>query len=664
MSNERDENPAIKPKDLVFILAIAGRIDAQSRILAKKLDDDRKIYQTYAVLDSLSSSYSMFKYFFDVCNGGSSDVMHDVMMSPGGIAVIVSETLFLVGFSLLAARFDSEKEDSYKKALATAWPYFRDIIKGLKNAYKGWRSALVAISLLGGHDFRYLVNPVGVALGIFAAANRFWSRRMVEQRKVMMNINAELLLEIRKLDALSEHEYASYLQRIQYQDFRSRSTAFVSVSLGGLIDGLYLYVGVLGLAPLPTPLFIAMVALCTFYALTCIITRLYEEYDFQLRLFITQSKCKIALTAKELETAYNNLQEINSRPISKDGDTDTINQLKSQISLLIFRFQQERITLQAQTNRTYLTAALLGIKNGLYAYGALASILFLLGSLLILSGMAFPPVLLVISICTGIIFLTGFLIHALYTNYKHLNKQPIVRSNYEQLLGMASTLKLEGACILDKELFLSSVQEGLSLDSSPQSFFQEWLEIIRSLFSGFGKGQKFIDFSGNFLQEADDQGHYHDTPIMYVLALASALVFGFSLALRALARGFGRTPLGQADLLVDENKTDFNEDVSTKTRAEPESGLGYDEPGSMDRLFSTTHDMSPANAPPQPDTTSLTPPATPKVVLGQSSDPGFFARIRHTLPPSMSSPNLAGTEKTAPVPTGTIEGLGSGHYTF
>ena len=68
MSLKSDDNQALKPKDLVFILAIAGRIDAQSRLLAQKLDKDRPCLLRYAALyDSLSSSYSMFKYFFDLC---------------------------------------------------------------------------------------------------------------------------------------------------------------------------------------------------------------------------------------------------------------------------------------------------------------------------------------------------------------------------------------------------------------------------------------------------------------------------------------------------------------------------------------------------------------------------------------------------------------------
>jgi hypothetical protein len=196
MSLENDESQASTPTDLVFILAIAGRLDAQSRIfaenvevdcsiycgyavldplysmfkyffdaclnlagyiseksrlLAQKLDKDLSIYYCYAILDSLSSSYSMFKYFFDVfISSNDPNAMHDLMMTPYGLIAIVAESLFLVVFSFLAAKFDKEKEGTLKKYIAVAWPYFRDVMKALKNAYKGWLSAVFVISFIGG----------------------------------------------------------------------------------------------------------------------------------------------------------------------------------------------------------------------------------------------------------------------------------------------------------------------------------------------------------------------------------------------------------------------------------------------------------------------------------------------------------------------------------
>lgn len=568
MSLESDENQAINDVDvdLVFILAIAGRIDAQSRILAEKLDKDRSIYYAYAVLDSLSSSYSMFKYFFDLfIANNDNDLMHDIMMTPGGIIAISIESIFLVTFSVLATHFEKEKSDSFKQFISTAWPYFRDVMKGLKNAYKGWRSAIVAISLIGGVDIKYLIAPVGLILGIFAAANRLWLRKMVEDRKVMMTANAELLLEIIKRRTLTHEESEKYLSQINRQTLTTRSLAYAAVAAGGFIDGLYLYVGVLGLALLSSPMLTAMAAICAIYTVACIVTRLYEEYDFQLRLLITHTKCELALITKEVETSYARLLALKNKTNKKLEDLIAIHCLEMEVCNLINKFEEKRDLLKNQTTRSYLSAALLGLKNGLYAYSALASILFLVGSILVLCGTAFPPALLISCVVLGLIFMIGFTGHSLVTTYKHLNKEEESEDRpYHELIGMKNSILEGNAKYLEEESFHKSIKDGLFLDSSPQSFFQEWFEVFRSLFSGFGKGQKFVDFAGNPLMEPDEQGHYQDTPVMHVLAGISALFFGSVLAFRALARGLGRPPLGQVDLAADIDAQPTSKQVMTK----------------------------------------------------------------------------------------------------
>ncbi|WP_298624287.1 hypothetical protein [uncultured Legionella sp.] len=550
MPHKNDENQELQSGDLVFILAIAGRIDAQSRILAERLDKDRSIYYAYAVLDSLSTSYSMFKYFFDMFLATRDvDLIHNIMLTPAGIIAISLESLFLVGFSVCATHFEKEKEDPLKQFIAAAWPYFRDVMKGLKNAYKGWRSAIVAISLIGGLDLKYLIAPIGLVLGIFAAVNRFWLRKMVEDRKIMMTNNAELLLEIKKLQSLTQEECELYLSQLKYQSFSTRSMAYAAVAAGGLIDGLYLYVGVLGLAALSSPWLSVMAVICSVYTVACIVTRLYEEYDFQLRLFITQTKCELLLIAKQLETSYERLLQLRNKVDKTIEDLIAIHALELETCQLINKFEDKRKLLAAQTTRTYFSAVLLGIKSGLYAYGALASTMFLVGSILILTGTAFPPAMLIGGVILGLVFMVAFSIFFLVSTYNHLNKKNNdgVRP-YHELIYMRNDLQNEQAFYLDADTFDQSIKDGLSFDSSPQFFFQEWFEVFRSLFSGFGKGKNFVGFAGNPLQELDENGHYQDSPIMHVLSVFSALFFGTVLALRALARGLGRTPLGQVNL--------------------------------------------------------------------------------------------------------------------
>jgi len=121
MSCESDDSQPLDQKDLIFILALAGRIDAQARMLAQRLEKNRIVYYSYAVMDSISSSYSLFKYFFDVCIGGSADDLHELMLTPEAIAFIVVETTFLVGYSVLACHFYNVKEDNYKKDIAESY---------------------------------------------------------------------------------------------------------------------------------------------------------------------------------------------------------------------------------------------------------------------------------------------------------------------------------------------------------------------------------------------------------------------------------------------------------------------------------------------------------------------------------------------------------------
>jgi hypothetical protein len=572
MAQVSDDNQPLKHKDLIFILAIAGRIDAQARLLAKELDKGQYVYYSYAVVDSLSSSYTMFKYFFDVfISTNNTDLMHEVLCSPVGMFTVALESIFLVAYSFFAFKYDNEKEDKFKKFIATSWPYFRDVMKGLKNAYKGWRAAVVAYSLIGGIDAKYLIVPVGLFLGVLSAINRFWIRGMLEDRKKMMISNSALLTEIKKLSSLTHEEHEEYLKRIQYQSLDTRRGALFSAAAGGIIDGLYLYVGVLSLATLAPPTLTIMATICVFYTLATVITRLYEEYDFQLKLLITHSKCKLALTSKELETCYANLLLLKSIENKSHKDFMEIYRLEQEVKDLINQFEEQRKILIEQVNRGYYSSFLLGLKNGLYAYGALASIMFFVASAIALAGIAFPPVLLIACVSLGLIIIAGFVAEAIISDQWYSKKDDTKKEEhlYHNILELKDELEhSSNSTLLSKDEFKNAINDGLDIKPSPQYFYQEWFEVFRSLFSGFGKGQKFVTFAGNSFQEMDDQGHYHDTFIMNCLAVASGLLFGAVLALRALARGLGRQQLGQVSL-ISESETSSPLPPTEQTEKQP-----------------------------------------------------------------------------------------------
>ncbi|KTC83296.1 transmembrane protein [Legionella cincinnatiensis] len=551
--SRKSKDSAPKSKELIFLLAIAGRIDAQSRLLAQKLDKNRYVYHAYAILDSLSSSYSMLKWFFEVCMPSNDpDVMHDILTSPEGIAAVSAEALFLVSFSFLASVYDGEEKNPVKKFIASAWPYFRDVMKGLKNAYKGWKSAVQVLGIISEADLKYMVVPVGLVLGVFAAVNRLWIRGMLESRKKKMNENKELLIEIQQLNSLTPLDREYYLSHIAHQDEEERIHAYLAVGAGGLLDGLYLYIGVVSLSVLAPPLFLAMSILSAVYALSCVITRIYEEYDFQLRLMVTQTKCQLALVTKEMELAYAKLLSLEEKKDKTLEDKLEIKRLKMEVCGLLKNFEELRQTLKDQTTHSYLTAGLLGMKYGLYAYGVLTSILFMVSSVFLVTATVFPPALLAAFIISGLVLMAGFTAYTLRAHYQHLKKQEKAQEEehpYQQLVEMKKNIEADGeaAEILNSDSFGASVKDGLALDPSPQYFFQEWFEVFRSLASGISKGKSFSNFATTPLQEADSEGHYHDTPIMGILAAANAVLFSLVLGLRALARGLGRPPLGQVN---------------------------------------------------------------------------------------------------------------------
>ncbi|CAM2846411.1 hypothetical protein [Legionella worsleiensis] len=614
MSLTSDEHQTIKPVDLVFILAIAGRIDAQSRIFAEKLHEDRTIYHAYAVLDSLSSSYSMFKYFFDVfVPDGTNDSMHELMMTPGGIIAICIESVFLVSFSFFAARFENQKDDAMKQLIAKAWPYFRDVMKALKNAYKGFRSAIVAISLIGNVDLKYLITPIGLLLGVFAAANRVWLRFMTDKRNKLMDLNAGQLLKIKKLRSLTVEESKAYLDTPGLS-LTERFLVLAAVGAGGFIDGLYLYVGLLGLAALSSPLLTAMAVISGIYTLSCIVTRLYEEYDYQMKLVVAQSRCELAVAAKLLETSFAELWSLTNKANKNFDDITAIRTWQLVVHADIKRFAEKRLQLSQQASRSYLSAILVGLKNGLYAYSALASLLFFVGSFLVLMGISFPPFLLVSCVVFGLVFMACFAAHSVFRAYKQSSSAANEdEKSYKDLIEMKNHLLRGAGDYMEPESFQHSIQDVLYLDPSPQFFFQEWFEVFRSLFSGFGKGQKFVDFAGNPLQEMDEHGHYQDTPIMYVLAVFNALFFSIILALRALAKGLGRPPKGQADKDGMSGREPLNAEVALKTEVLRESSQSNKSlTDSQKSIFTIPSLIGFFSKKPTPSSTLSTPQTSPR----------------------------------------------------
>lgn len=540
------------------LVKIAAEIDAKNRKIARRMNDGALVYLLYAGLDGLNLSYTTYKYCVDAyltnSKASSADTMHNCMMTPTGASIAVAESLTLIGFSILASYFSDDDPDEVKRYIAIVWPYCRDALKALKNTYKGTSNTIKMLDLLTGKNFNPFILPVALGLTLILIANRIWYRKMVSDRKAMMKKNMSLLAEILLAQSLTKDKIKDKRDSILYQDMSTRLMAFASAAISGSIDSLYLFMGILVLAPVAWPLFVTLSACCVLYTTVTMVTRIYDEYDFQRKLWISQARVELALLGKEqteaIITQLHMLMQLQREFLQKDLDSEREIKRKYKELLALIRQQKGLLSEKRQEvidlmSLSHVSAFLTGAKNGMAAYGALTSILFMASTILALSGTPLPPIFLISVAVIGLACLIGFITYTLIKNYYQRQEQKKQKDPFDKLLEVSNIdnilqdleqLGMEEEATKVRE----TVQQGIHVPPPSRSFIVEWFEIVRSFFSGLGKGSKAVDFSLNSLQEADAKGHYHDTPVMLAITACSAFVCAVVWALRAHARGFGR----------------------------------------------------------------------------------------------------------------------------
>lgn len=542
---------------------------------AKALHEAGNIYVIYGFLDGLNLSYTTLKYCFDViCTNtkqSSSDAMHEWTLTPEGIAVAATQSIGLIVFSMMGNYFKDDDKNVLKRFIAILWPYLRDILKSLRNAYKGVRSTVQVTSLLNGHSQNFLnpfILPLGLAVSGLSILNSIFFRQVINQRKLYMKKNAKLLENIEQDPDLTPEKILAIRKSIQKQRSKMaivRRLAFLSAIYGGLIDSLFTYIGLLSFCPLSWPVLLAMTVFCSLYSAASILTRIYEEYDYQRDLEISQVKIELALFIKEntssIQVDFARLQEISKQLAHHQKNKALLEEqhiISERLLKKIEAFKTIRAHLKSLMTLSHLSAFFEGMRHGLAAYAAASSIIFAISTLMVSTGAAFPPILLFICIGSGVVFFTCFVIYSIYVHYQHNQQEAIVEDkSTEQLNQLLKDLKQiqslsmngEAHALLERDFKAeakNAMDDGNKMTESPEFTFQQWFETIRSFFSGLGKGSKSADYALNPLQQLEKDGHYHDTPIMTGISIVSAGLFALVLSLRAYARGFGRDVVSQS----------------------------------------------------------------------------------------------------------------------
>jgi hypothetical protein len=511
--------------------------------LAVELDRSGIAYYPYAVLDGLSLSYSMFKYICDVflsCHDSNS--LHDLMLSPAGLAAVIAESTFIIGFSFLACHFDKDRTNAIKKGIAQYWPYTRDVLKGFKNIYKGLYSTFKIALRLGANNPMPILIPISLTLGVVAAISRVQIRYIRDQRKNRMNRISELLKELnRDYQTISEEQAQNLLSQAQtLATLSNQKSIYAFVAMNAILDSFYLYVGVMTLAVVSSSILWPLAILTVAYSIAGLASRLYEEYGYQQKFEKTKVNYEIAVLQKRLITEYDSLYKLKQ---NKGLNTnEKIEKQEALVKQLLEELNNKKTELRTVTESGYTSAFLMGLRHGMIAYGVVNSILFATAAVLVLSSVAFPPALMISAVISGLALAIGFVGHAMIMQFYHEHqKSEKVKKESE---GKTSVDLLQAidtpAPLPDPQDFREAVNASLRYDPSPQFFFQEWFEVVRSFFSGLGKGQRNVDFTFNALKESNEDGDYQDTPVMFALMAVSALIFAGTLAVRALAKGFGR----------------------------------------------------------------------------------------------------------------------------
>ncbi len=288
--------------------------------IKEQLFTARKLfYSFYLMIDASKLSFSTIRYLFDMHlanTDAAAQAMREWMSSSLGLStIILSSTSFIV-LSLLANHLKEEDKNYF----ILFWPYARDAMKSLRNAYRAVQSTLTLICLLDIEDLRDFIVPASLLLGVVAVLNRVWFRFVASQRTKMMDENKKLLAEIHAATALDECKINEFINRIQEQTQQLRTQLLCSAIVSGIIDGFNPYIGILVLGSVTPTTLAVITAFCIIYLIATVAIKIYDELKAQEQLKNQEKEIYLALIEKQNPTiGHKKSNEITPTPIVVSG---------------------------------------------------------------------------------------------------------------------------------------------------------------------------------------------------------------------------------------------------------------------------------------------------------------------------------------------------------
>ncbi len=337
----------------------------------------------------------------------------------------------------------------------------------------------------------------------------------------------------------------TYFESIQAQ-------FLLSNTLAGILDAPYLYIGIISLVVLSSPLVTSSILLALTLSVIsfCIVSvffRAYEEVE-------SNNACKLQILKVNIAQCDNNWK-VAQKNYYKAYERFKINYFKAQNSqidgtahakLFLKETSQAKIIpslLQAYNesqrarealndfiNPSYYSAIMHGAKDGLSLFGAIASSFYALNIALMALGSAFSPVVIIGAVAVGITALLVFVSYRLYLTYKTKqelrNRFQIKHAGPDDFYHDKPSLPLGWADINT---------DGLT---KGELYFQELHEIARSVCAGLGgKSHSLMEFL--FSHYKDDASDNKTLPIVLIVFTATlSIIYGAVLALRAFSNGY------------------------------------------------------------------------------------------------------------------------------
>lgn len=554
--------------------------------LAQQIDKSVWFHTLYGTLDGLTVSYSTVKFLCDV-SSKTNNIYHsnleNLLTDSTWLPILLFETSFITLLSLIGNRAAKQKDpNTFQRFCRDYWPYIRDVLRGAKNGYRGVKSlfaALYHLNILNAEDLRNIAIPIGLAVGAIGLLNRIFIRHMSNQRKTLFkrlneieeklsayDERAFLKKENELIDKLKNHQAEQAqdaaakieteldtLKRKKaaaFQQFQADLALYETLSndikifensikhrflyaanvIGAIVDGPYLYAGILLLGSIPPPFMAITATILLSMFVGLVATRIHDEFNYRKDLKIQSLKTQLLVDQKKYDSKLCQFEAALNALGERAKDERVISRLIQEFELMAL-YQAYLNTDNALNHLlapSYRDAVLSGVKDGLCLFGAISTIYFSIGIFLFLSGTAFPPALIVAGAFIGLAAM-------MVRTAQRVNQTTKDKANFQ------THIRQKKQAETHQEPFLSYINDCNNDGfTKGQFYFQETFEVVRSLGAGPYKSNNLTDFMLSSLKEDDHGGNKKDSLPMIIFCGATSIIYGLCLAIRAFGQGFSK----------------------------------------------------------------------------------------------------------------------------